>query len=382
MTGPRTLRPMHSRAVPVARRALFQDRRRAGLTAAGVGAALLLVLMLQGIFDGSIKQVTTYLRQSPADVFVAEKNVRTMHMSVSSLDPAVVSEVRRSPGVAWAEGIRYTTTFLIGKGRTQQLSYVIGYDTSTGRAGPHHLTDGRAPASGDILVERVAADRLGVGIGERVQVFGVPFTVSGIFRGGTTVVNSTAFITAEDFARLRGNSYAYVLAGAKPGVPTGRLADTLATALPAYTVQTRDQFVHEESSLVRDMGADILQIMSVVGLAIALAVIGLTLFTLTLSKLREHAVMKALGGTNRRLAGVVLAQATWSVGVALGLATITAVVLGIVIGRVNPAVTIAIEPNSVLRLGIGALVIGALGALAPLRRVIGVDPASAFRRSS
>ena len=73
--------------VPVARRALFQDRRRAGLAAGGVAAALLLVLMLQGIFDGSIQQVTSYLRQSPAAVFVSEKNVRTMHMSVSTLAP-------------------------------------------------------------------------------------------------------------------------------------------------------------------------------------------------------------------------------------------------------------------------------------------------------
>ncbi len=62
------------------------------------------------------------------------------------------------------------------------------------------------------------------------------------------------------------------------------------------TVQTRDQFAHEEATLVRDMSADLMQIMSIIGLLIALAVIALTLFTLTLAKLREHAVVKALGG--------------------------------------------------------------------------------------
>ena len=70
--------------VPVGRRALFQDRRRAALAAGGVAAALLLVLMLQGIFDGAMRQVTVYLRSSPADVFVSQKDVRTMHMSVSA----------------------------------------------------------------------------------------------------------------------------------------------------------------------------------------------------------------------------------------------------------------------------------------------------------
>jgi putative ABC transport system permease protein len=130
------------------------------------------------------------------------------------------------------------------------------------------------------------------------------------------------------------------------------------------------------------MGADLMQIMSLAGFLIALAVIGLTLFTLTLSKLREHAVVKALGGRTRRLAAVVLAQAAWSVGLAVALATALAVGLGAVVGRVNPAVTIAVEPGSVLRVAVAALAVGALGAVAPLRRVVSVDPASAFRRES
>lgn len=368
--------------VPLARRALFQDRRRAALATGGVAAALLLVLMLQGIFDGSIQQITTYLRHSPAQVFVAEKDVRTMHMSVSTLGPSTVQKVEQVAGVAWAEGIRFTTTFLVGPDQRQQLSYVIGYDTSTGHAGPQSLDSGRAPGAGEITLERVAADRLGVGRGDTVQVFGAPFVISGIFTGGTTIVNSTAFIRTEDFARFRGDSYAYVLAGADQGVSGEQLGGRVARALLNTTVQTRDEFVQQESSLVRDMGADLLQIMSLVGLAIALAVIGLTLFTLTLAKLREYAVVKALGGTNVRVARVVVAQATWSVLTALALSTLVAIVLGAVIGWVNPAVTVAIEPGAVLRVGVGAMVIGALGAVAPLRRVVGVDPAAAFRRTS
>lgn len=367
--------------VPVARRALFQDRRRAGLAAGGVAAALLLVLMLQGIFDGSIRQVTSYLRQSPAAVFVSEKNVRTMHMSVSTVSPATPAAVERVPGVAWAEGIRYATTFLVAPDGGQQLSYVIGYDTATGRGGPRELT-GRPPGRGEIVIERIAADRLGVGLGGTLSVFGMPFRVSGLFRGGTTITNSIAFIRTEDFAARHGTPFAYVLVGAAPGVGDAELADRIARALPGQTVQTREAFVREEASLVTDMSGDILQIMSVVGFLIALAVIGLTLFALTLAKLREHAVVKALGGRTRRLAGVVLGQAAWSVLLALALATGAAVLLGAVIGRVNPAVAITIEPGRVVRVGLAALLIGALGAVAPLRRVATVDPASAFRRAS
>ena len=146
--------------------------------------------------------------------------------------------------------------------------------------------------------------------------------------------------------------------------------------------QTRDRFAAEEATLVKDMSADIMRIMSTVALLIALAVIGLTLFSLTLAKLREHAIVKALGGRNRRVAGVVLAQAAWSVALAVALATVVAVGLGVIIGRVNPAIAVEITPASVIRVGVAALVVGALGAVIPLRRVAAVDPASAFRRAS
>ena len=368
--------------VPLARRALFQDRRRAALAAGGVAAALLLVLMLQGIWDGAVREVTSYIRNSPADVFVAQKDVHTMHMSVSALPPDTPATVERVPGVAWAEAIRYTTTALVAADGTQQLSYVIGYDPATGRGGPQRMTSGQAPRTGEITVERVAAERLGVGIGDTVNVFGDAFRVSGVFRGGTTIAASIAFITTGDFAARRGDSVAYVLVGAEPGVSTTTLSRRVAAALPDETVMTRGRFAAEEASLVKDMSADLMQIMSTIGFLIALAVIGLTLFTLTLSKLREHAIVKALGGRTRRLGAVVLAQAAYSVAIAVGLATVVSMALGALVTRVSPAVAVAIEPRSVVRVAVAALFIGAVGALVPLRRVAVVDPASAFRRAS
>jgi putative ABC transport system permease protein len=368
------------RRVPLARRALFQDRRRAALAAGGVAAALLLVLLLDGIVAGGMRQVTAYLRSSPADVIVAQEGVKTMHMSVSAMPADTVDAVRRVDGVAWAEGLRYaSSTITTPEGR--ELSYVFGYDPA-GRLGPRRLTSGRAPGAGEALVDEVAADRIGIDIGDPVQVFGESFTVSGFFDDGTSMINTITFITAADYTRLRGESIAYVFAGANPGVSDEALAASVASALPSATVQTRDRFVREEAAIVGDMAADLMQIMSIVGFLIALAVIGLTLFTLTLSKLREHAVVKALGSRNRGVGAVVLTQAVWSVTVALALATVLAVLIGGLVASTSPALLVTIEASSVLRAGIGALVVGALGSIVPLRRVFRVDPATAFRRAS
>ena len=367
------------RRVPLARRALFQDRRRAVLAAGGVASALLLVLLLDGIVAGGMRQVTAYLRSSPADVIVSQDGVKTMHMSVSAMPADTVDAVRTVEGVAWAEGLQYSSsTITAAEGR--QLSYVFGYDP-TGRLGPKP-TSGRPPGAGEALVDEIAAERIGVALGDPVQVFGESFTVTGLFADGTSMINTTTFITTADYTRLRGPAIAYVFTGAEPDVAPEALTRRIATDVPSTTVQTRSGFVREEAAIVGDMAADLMQIMSIVGFLIALAVIGLTLFTLTLSKLREHAIVKALGARDRSVGKVVVAQAVWSVAIALGLATVLAVLTGALVSTVAPSLLVTIEPGSVVRAGIGALVVGALGSIVPLRRVLNVDPATAFRRAS
>jgi putative ABC transport system permease protein len=372
---------MNSR-VSLARKNLFQDRRRALLAICGVGASLVLVLVLDGIFAGAMRQVNAYMRNSPADVFVAQKDVRTMHMTQSALAPETVDAVEKVDGVAWAEGLRYTTSIVESTSGGQLTTYVLGYDTATGRGGPRRFVAGREPGQGEVVVDEVAADELGVDVGDTVSVLGAPapMRVSGLSRDGTNIVNTTVYVRSEDFAALRGDTFAYVLVGAEPGVDADTLARRLADALPATTVQTRAEFARQEANVVRDMAADVMKIVTVIGFVIALAVIGLTLFTATLAKLREYGVLKALGAGTGRLAAIVAAQAVWSVGLGLGVAVVLSVAIGAVIGAATPNVQVAIETGSVIRTGLGALVVGALAALLPLLRVLRVDPATAFRR--
>lgn len=365
--------------VSLARKNLFQDRRRAVLSVTGVGAALLLVLVLDGVFAGAMRQVTAYMRNSPADVFVSQRDVRTMHMSISALPADTVDAVRAVDGIAWAEGLWYTTS-VVEVGDQRRLTYVFGYDTAAGRAGPRRIAQGSRPGPGEIVVDETAARELGVGVNAMVTVLGRPFRISGLSTDGTNIVNTTVYVRSEDFVQLRGPAVAYVLAGARPGVSAGELARRLATALPALTVQTRAEFARQESRIIRDMAADIMRIMTIIGFLIALAVVGLTLFTATLGKLREYGVVKALGAGSGRLAGTVAAQAAWSVALGLTVAVVLSIGVAWAIGALTPNVQVAIEASAVVRTGAGALVIGGLAALLPLLRVVRVDPATAFRR--
>ncbi len=366
--------------VPVARRMLFAERRRAALAVTGVAVALLLVFVLDGIFAGAIEQVTAYIRTSHADAIVSQQSVRTMHMSNSALAPSDTSRVRAVPEVAWVAPIRYATGIVVTP-NDRQLAYVIGYQPGR-RGGPHSLVEGREPRDGEAVIDRVAADGLGVRIGGRVQVLGRPFRVAGLSSGTTSITNTIVFITYRDFGRVRGSAVSYIFVGARPGTSPDALRDALAAAVPDSTVQTRSEFVRREASIVRDMSADTMQIMTFVALVIALAVIALLLFTTTLAHIRDYGIVKAIGGSPSQLARSVLVQALWAVALALALAVLLALGLASLINRFSDNIAIVIEPASVVRVAVGASVVAAIGALLPVWRIARVDPAAAFRSAA
>jgi putative ABC transport system permease protein len=304
-----------------------------------------------------------------------------MHMTESVLAPETVDAVRSVDGVAWAEGLRFSTS-IVDTGDGQRLTYVLGYEVGTGRGGPRRLAGGVAPGPGQVLVDEVTAEELGIDLGDDVTVMGQSFEVSGLSTDGTNIVNTTVYIGTDDFARMRGDGVAFVLVGAEPGTAPDEIVARLAAEVPGTTAQTSDEFARQEGNVVRDMAADVMAIMTVIGFLIALTVVGLTLFTSTLSKLREYGVVKALGAGPTRLAATVVAQAAWTVALGLVLAVAAALALGRAIGALTPNVIVLVEPGSVLRTATGALLVGGIAALIPLRRVLRVDPATAFRRSS
>lgn len=363
--------------VPVGRRNLFSERRRAVLGIAGVAVSLLMVLALGGIFAGAMREVTRYIDTSGADLFVSQRGVRTMHMSSSSIPLAAVERIRRLPGVRWADPILYDSGALVASDE-RELTYLIGYMPGA-RGGPASLVAGTEPGPGEIVLDERAAATLGVGVGGRVRTLDRSWQVSGLTSGMTNIVNSVSYVPFDDFATARGlgGIASYVLVGSSDpaDVMVRRIED--ATGL---TAQSRAGFSAEERQGVRDMSTELMQIMTFAAFLIGLAVIGLTLYAATLSRLREIGVMKALGATPPRLGGIVLAQAAWTVGAALAVALLLALALGWVLDRTAATIPLVVEAPSVARAAVGGVLLGALGAIAPLVKVTRVDPATVFRR--
>lgn len=364
--------------VPVARRTLFEDRRRAVLAMLGIGAGLVMVLLMGGLLVGITRQETAYIDRSTAEVFVSQEGVRTMQLSTTSLPPGTAELVSAVPGVAWVAPLRQATT-IVSAGEARLITYLYGYETSTGRGGPGALDEGREPRAGEVVVDATGAAQLGLAVGDSVDLAGRRLEVVGLASGLTGMGNTTMFVSGEVFAELMGPGTNWLLAGAAEGVDPVELAARLDEVVPGVTAQTRSGFAAEQAGAVADLYTDVIRTMTMIGFLIAMALVGLTLSTITAANLRSYGVVRSIGATPRDLAAVVVAQSLWAVAAATALATVLAYGLAAVLRVVLPNISLVIQPGAVAVTAVGAVLVGLVAAMLPLRRVLRVEPATAFR---
>lgn len=362
-------------------RNLVQNRMRLLISIGGVALSLLLILSLDAVLAGMESRISAYIDYSGGDVWVAQTGVRNMHMVSSTMPSSVVDEVRRIPGVADAMPIFYVTFPVTNKDRSQ-LAYVIGLPPGAPMGRPWNISAGSAlPTAGEVVIDRSTAKALGVSLGDSVRIFGRSFTVAGLSEGSASIGSTIAFITSADFARLRRarNTVSYVLVKAAPGVATAELARSIQDRVKGVTALPREAFSSEERRLVKDMGADAVTIMNLVGLAIGLAAMALTTYVATLSRRAEYGMLKALGAGGRRLYGVVLSQAFISVGFGLIVAVAFTLLLAVLVPLSGSPLTLEMRADSVLKLILASIAIAGIAAVLPIRQIAGVDPAMVYR---
>jgi putative ABC transport system permease protein len=365
----------------VAFRNLFQNRTRLIVSIGGVALAMLLVLALDAIVAGAERQIPAYIEHSGADVLVSQAGVRTLHMSSSSLPLNTTEQVRAERGVASVTPILYMTNMVVA-GDQRSLAYIIGLPPDAKAGGPWQVAAGTGmPRSGQAVIEAEIARQAGVGLGGRVTILGHPFTVSGLATGTTSLTNSVAFISFDDFAQIRDtvDTASFLLVKAQPGVASAALAAEIQHDMPGMTAQTRGQFASQERQVVDDMSTDLVSIMNVVGFAIGLAVLALTVYTATLTRRAEYGVLKALGAKGANLYRVVLLQAFMSVALGFAVGLTLTLALALVAPYLASNIVLDIRLTSLLKVGGVSLVIAGVSALLPIWQIARLDPAQVFK---
>ncbi len=368
------------RGVPVGWRQLAAEPTKVAVTLFAVAAAVSLVLLLSGLRRGMSEQVTLYVdRQAP--VLVAQAGSRNFLSQSSVLPEGLERRIEQVGGVARVAPITQQYAMLRLHGR-RVLAVLVGYDPGL-PGGPWALAAGRAPRDArELVLDRVLAADHGLSVGSNLEYRGASLRVVGLSTGTSGFMTPLAFATrrtVNDLSRRPGTA-AFFLVEPQRGTTTDILTRRIERAVPGVSALTRAEVARNDRRLFAAPFQGPLRAMVTIAFAVAILVIGLTIYTSTSERSREYATLKALGLRGRSLLLLVAAQAGALAAAGTALGVLLAFGAAQLVSRVAPRYLIAISGGAIALIAIGALVMALAAAFLPARYLSRLEPATAFRR--
>lgn len=336
---------------------------RFALTTIGIGLLLMIVLGMSGIYRGMIDDALVVVDHIGADLWVVQRGTRGPFAEISRLPANLEHRLRAVPGVASAR------TFVSHNLQREQRDRPLRMNVH-GLAWPEDkgewvkLIAGRPLGQGHY--EMIADASLGLALGEKLALGKDTYAVVGVSRGMVSSGgDGIAFFTTQDAQAIQfdlpgeairlerearvqravgqdlGQVQPLLLergAGLSSGIPalgppmvsaiTVRVADgaepaavaATISAWPDVSVYTRDG---QEQLLVHgmiDKARRQIGLFRVLLVIISTIIMALILYTLTLDKIHDIAMLKLMGARNSMIAGLILQQALLLGALGFGLA--------------------------------------------------------------
>jgi len=380
-------------------------------TGIGLGLLIGVTLSMAGIYRGMVDDAKALLDNSGADLWVVQRDTLGPYAESSSIYDDLWRGIRGLPGVAEAANVTYLT-MQVRRGAEDVRAMVSGIAPGgPGTPGwPPFLIAGRQITRGHY--EAVADIATGFRIGDRLRIRRNQYTVVGLTRrmvssNGDPMVfiplkdaQEAQFLKDNDAIRQQRRRTAENPAFNRPGVPgllaavnaaqsansnvnavlvrleTG--ADGAATAETIRRWKRLQVYDRKEmegilvGKLIATSARQIATFLVILSIVSA-AIVAFIIYTLTLGKIREIAVLKLIGTKNRTIAAMILQQA-----VALGL-------IGFVVGKIVATFWAPYFPKYVLLMPLDSLrgffvvtAICVLSSLIAIRAALKVDPAEAI----
>ncbi|HZO97949.1 MAG TPA: ABC transporter permease [Gaiellaceae bacterium] len=364
--------------VPVARRNLLAEKGRFAMSVGGVAFAVLLVLIVVGLYRGWSGAGSVYSRL-PGELWVAQTGTTDPFHSTSLVPAGREARLARLPGVVAALPVyaRHLAFTAPGGGRVD--TYAMAIEAPRGLSLPAEARR-YFPAPGHVVIDRVLAGELGAGAGDRLDVLGRRVVVDPPTSGGNKIVQFSFFNPAEGAALLgEPGRVSYYLLVTSRGADLDAVGRAAVAAVPRSEAHTGAEFSSAFSRLVSSGFLSVVGVLVGIGFVVGGAVIALTTYTATVEKARDFGVLKAVGAPASFLYRIVVWQsvAVGLTGSLLGIAVSAAVADRI--GRSVPEFVTELRALDVLGVFVAALATSVVASFVPVRRLDRIDPAMVFR---
>lgn len=377
-------------------------------TGVGLGLLIGVTLTMAGVYRGMVDDGKVLLDNSGADIWVVQQNTLGPYAEPSSLPDDVWRSIRTMPGVAEAANVTYLI-MQVEKGNEAKRAMVVGVEAGeVGTIGwPPFLVAGRHITRGHY--EAVADIASGFKLGDTLKVRRNHYTVVGLTRrmvsaSGDPMIfiplkdaqeaqflkdndailmqrrrteNTPAFNRPEVSGlfdavvalQTSNHSVNAVLVRTKPEYTTQEVADPI-RRWQRFTVYDRTEM--EDiliGKLIATSAKQISMFLAILA-AVCAAIVAFIIYTLTMDKIREIAVLKLLGTRNRTIVGMILQQS-----LVLG-------VIGFVVGRITATFAAPLFPKYVLLVNSDSLIgffavqlLCVIASIVAIRMALKVDPA-------
>ena len=380
-------------------------------TGVGLGLLIGVTLTMAGVYRGMVDDAKALLDNSGADLWVVQKDTLGPYAEPSSVYDDAYRGILGMPGVERAANVTYLT-MQVRRGESDVRAMVVGVvPGGPGEPGqPGYLVAGRRITRGHY--EAVADIAAGFRLGEQIRIRRNLFTVVGLTRrmvssSGDPMIfiplkdaQEAQFLKDNDAIVQQRRRTAQNPAFNRPGVPDLLDAVTASQSANPYVnavlVQIKPGAANEavaepirrwkrlqvytraqmETILVGKLiatSARQIGMFLVILAVVSAAIVAFIIYTLTLGKVREIAVLKLIGTRNRTIAFMILQQA-----VGLG-------VIGFVVGKISATFWapifpkyVLLEPGDAARGFAAVVVICVLASVLAIRAALKVDPAEAI----
>jgi putative ABC transport system permease protein len=370
-------------------RNLKRDPGRATIAILGVVFAVVLVTVEVGMLLGLVRNSSLLIDRSSADLWVSTIDVKTFDFA-TPIDQRKRYRIEAIPGVERVEefNVSYSIWKLPGGGNAN--CQVIAIDDCLGLAPSLNLSAGNIEDlhnQDTVIIDEGERAKLGnPNIGDTVEIIQRRAKIVGFTRDmrsfTTTPYVFTSLRRGERYGWLtesNGPQSVYFLVKVAPGHDVEQVRAAIASSVPDIEVHTRESFSWRTRSywlIETGMGLGFLAA-SLLGLMVGGVIVSQTLYAMTMEKLPEFGVLKALGAGMTELARIVLEQSLICGGAGLLVGLLLSAAIGAAASAAGTSVEIPVMLIASVVLLTAMLCSGA--ALVSIKRLNRLEPATVFR---
>lgn len=345
-----------------------------GLIALVVALISYLVLMINGLGIGLNEQAGSALRGLNADALVYAKD-SDLSVIRSELSAETVNEISRLDGVSESAPLGYVGVNIRDPEGDITTAALLGYEP--GSIAEPRTTGGRTLTVQDqrgLLADATFLKASGLSIGDRVTVASrlkdFEFTIVGEIDEGYFFFQPVVYLLLDSWREMKYGSTNSDLPLASIALVKGR--DLVGRETAAYEIVSKDTaFANIEGVQGQQATVNALRAF---GFVIGALVIGIFFYVLTMQKVAQIGLLKALGASSAYVFRQLLIQVVLVSALGVAVSVPLAYVSDMALNRLPEAVPIAFTGGTFILTSVLIMATGVIGALFSVRQLVRVDP--------